>query len=97
MKIDLMINGKTAQSWDIPEDNIDMTDGWDMKARHDHRKGVIERWVKSMENAYIDLLVQMKGKAWFEVVLGSKVNCLEISDQEMNEFEFLTEHIIKQP
>ena len=89
-----MINGKTAQSWDIPEDNIDMTQGWDMQTRHDHRKGVIERWVKSMEIAYIDLLVQMKGKAWFEVVLGSKANTLEISDQEMEEFEFLTQHIV---
>jgi hypothetical protein len=91
MKIEMMVNGSAAQSWDIPENDIPMeiTWEWELQARYEYRKAIIDRWILSMRRAYSDLLQRMGDKVCFRISLGSRVNNIEFSDEEMNEFESL--------
>lgn len=83
----MLINNHPAQSWDIPEEEIGITESWDLKSKHDFRKEIIDRWLDAMRSAYRDLIERMGEKVSFQITLGSRVNIAEISDEKMEEFE----------
>lgn len=87
MTLHLLINNVEIQTWDIPEEEIS-TPALDWETRTRYRIAAVQEWMAKMERVYRNLLEG--SRVQFQLTFASKGNTLEISQEEMAEFELLT-------
>lgn len=87
MTLHLLINGVTIQTWDIPDEELS-TPALDWETRTRYRIAAVQEWISKMERVYRNLLEG--SQVQFQLTFASKGNVLEISNEEMQEFELLT-------
>jgi hypothetical protein len=98
MKIELLINGAVKETWDVPDNELDIpvdpddAKQWDFETRCKHRVAAANKWIASMQKTYQDIFEKMGYQVQLRVIFGSKVNTIDISEEEMREFELLTKN-----
>lgn len=90
MKLEIVINGIVAEEREVQELQLfgELTEEkWN--AKRDHLAAHIEQ----LQNEYREIFLNMKSSVCIRVTIESRIHEVEISDEEMQEFENLTKHI----
>lgn len=80
MKIEMLVHGKLAQTWDLDDQIHHPDDTWEQRA--ERTICVIDTLVKMIKKEYAHLFFHMPGKVELRAVTGSRINDIEITDEE---------------